>query len=142
MLVPAKPRSAISVLAARIDRLGEREKQVLQAASVIGPEFPEPILSTVLGWPEGDLSEALQALRDAEFLYEQSLYPVTEYAFKHPLTQEVALGSQLRDRRARTHAAVARALAAAHPDRLDEHVALLAQHYEAADQALEAARWS
>jgi adenylate cyclase len=135
------PSTVQSVLAARIDRLGEREKQALQAASVIGREFPEPILSAVLDWPEGDLAEALQTLRDGEFLYQQSLYPVTEYAFKHPLTQEVALGSQLRERRARTHAAVARALEAAHPDRLDEQAALLAHHYEAADQALEAARW-
>ena len=122
------PDTVQSVLAARIDRLGEREKQALQAASVIGREFSEPILSAVLGWPEGDLSGALQALKSGEFLYEQSLYPVTEYAFKHPLTQEVALGSQLRERRARTHVAVARALEAAHADRLDEHAALLAHH--------------
>jgi adenylate cyclase len=135
------PGSVQSVLAARIDRLGEREKQALQAASVIGREFSEPILSAVLDWPEGDLAEALQVLRDGEFLYEQSLYPVTECAFKHPLTQEVALGSQLRERRVRTHAAVARALEAAHPEGLDEQAALLAHHYEAADEALKAARW-
>ena len=30
-----------------------------------------------------------------EFLYEESLYPHVEYAFKHPLTQEVADRSQL-----------------------------------------------
>ncbi|MEE8476174.1 MAG: adenylate/guanylate cyclase domain-containing protein [Myxococcota bacterium] len=135
------PTTVQPVLAARIDRLGEREKQALQAASVIGREFSEPILSEVLDWPDAELSEALQALRDSEFLYEQSLYPVTEYAFKHPLTQEVALGSQLRERRARTHAAVARALEAAHPDRLDEQAALLAHPYESANEALEAARW-
>jgi hypothetical protein len=80
-------------------------------------------------------------LNNGEFLYEQSLYPVTEYAFKHPLTQEVALGSQLRERRARTHAAVARALEVAHPDRLDEQAALLAHHWEAAGRDLDAARW-
>jgi class 3 adenylate cyclase len=135
------PSTVQSVLAARIDRLGEREKRALQAASVIGREFAEPILSAVLVWPAGDLSGALQVLKSGEFLYEQSLYPVMEYAFKHPLTQEVALGSQLRERRARTHAAVARALEAGHPDRLDEHAALLAHHYEAADETLEAARW-
>jgi class 3 adenylate cyclase/tetratricopeptide (TPR) repeat protein len=135
------PGTVQSVLAARIDRLGEREKQALQAASVIGREFSEPILATVLGWPEGDLSEALQALKRSEFLYEQSLYPVAEYAFKHPLTQEVALGSQLRERRARTHAAVARAIEATRSDRLDEHAALLAHHWEAAGEALQAARW-
>jgi class 3 adenylate cyclase/tetratricopeptide (TPR) repeat protein len=135
------PDTVHSVLAARIDRLGEREKLALQAASLIGREFAEPILSAVLDWPERELASALRALKDAEFVHERSLYPVTEYAFKHPLTQEVALGSQLRERRARTHAAVARALEAAHPDRLDEQAALLAHHWEAAGDVLQAARW-
>ena len=51
--------------------------------------------------------------RTREFVYEQALYPVAEYAFKHPLTQEVALGSQLQERRRQVHAAVARAIEAA-----------------------------
>jgi predicted ATPase len=46
----------------------------------------------------------------AEFLYEAALYPQLEYSFKHPLTQEVAERSQLRERRMRVHAAVGRAL--------------------------------
>jgi predicted ATPase len=52
---------------------------------------------------EEDLRAALRTLKDAEFIFEQSLYPVAEYAFKHPLTQEVALRSQLQERRRRTH---------------------------------------
>ena len=36
-----------AVLAARIDRLPEREKRVLQDASVIGKQFAEPLLATV-----------------------------------------------------------------------------------------------
>src|SRR5262249_2802120 len=39
----AVPATVQSVLAARIDRLPEREKQVLQTASVIGKTFSEPI---------------------------------------------------------------------------------------------------
>ncbi|HVB78532.1 MAG TPA: adenylate/guanylate cyclase domain-containing protein [Candidatus Binataceae bacterium] len=141
------PPTVQALLAARIDRLGEREKQVLQAASVIGKDFAEPILQRVLGeigrspLSETDLRAALRALTDAEFIYEQSLYPVAEYAFKHPLTQEVALRSQLQDRRRRTHTAVARALEEAYADRLDETAALLAHHHEEAGEALSAARW-
>jgi adenylate cyclase len=82
----------------------------------------------------------LRVLTGAEFLYEQSLYPVAEYAFKHPLTQEVAYGSQLGERRARVHAAVARAVAELEADKLDERSALLAHHWEQAGEALEAAR--
>jgi predicted ATPase len=84
----------LPVLAARIDRLAEREKAVLQAAAVIGKEFSEPTLRAALGatreLPPGELAAALAALERAEFVYEQALYPVAEYAFKHPLTREVA----------------------------------------------------
>ena len=135
------PTTVQPVLAGRIDRLSEREKQALQAAAVIGKEFSEPILSAVLDWPEQDLSSALQVLKDCEFILQPSLHPVPEYAFRHPLTQEVALGSQLRGRRVRTHAAVARALEDAHADHLDEQAALIAHHHEEADQGLDAAGW-
>jgi class 3 adenylate cyclase len=135
------PASVQAVLAARIDRLPEREKQLLQTAAVIGKEFSQPVLARVAGLPERELREALAALQRAEFVYEGQLYPVAEYSFKHPLTQEVALGSQLRERRARTHATVARALEEIHPDKLDEQAALLAHHWDEAGEAIAAARW-
>jgi adenylate cyclase len=135
------PGTVQSLLAARIDRLPEREKRLLQTAAVIGREFSEPVLAAVAELPGTELAQALAKLRSAEFLYEQALYPVAEYAFKHPLTQEVAYRSQLGERRARVHAAVARAIAALHPEKLDERAALLAHHWESAGEVLEAARW-
>jgi class 3 adenylate cyclase/tetratricopeptide (TPR) repeat protein len=137
----AVPASVQAVLAARIDRLAEREKRVLQAASVIGKEFAEPILVAAAELPEGEIRTALATLETNEFVYQQALYPVAEYAFKHPLTQEVALGSQLQERRRRTHATVARAIEAAYVEKLDEHAALLAHHWEEAGETLAAARW-
>ena len=135
------PPTVQAVLAARIDRLGERGKEVLQTAAVIGRQFSEPVLARVIELPAPALAAALQKLAAAEFVYEVALFPHAEYAFKHPLTQEVAYRSQLAERRARVHAAAARALAELHPDQLDEHAALLAYHWEAAGEALEAARW-
>jgi adenylate cyclase len=87
------------------------------------------------------LREALQMLKDTEFVYEQSLYPVAEYIFKHPLTQEVALASQLQERRKRLHAAVARVIEAAHAKDLDQQAALLAHHWEEAGETVAGARW-
>jgi len=135
------PNRIQPLLAARIDRLPEREKQVLQTAAVIGKEFQQPLLGAVCELPKSELDDALRALKAAEFIYEESLYPVAEYAFKHPLTQEVALGSQLRERRRLSHEAVARAIEAAHEGKLDEQAALLAHHWEEADQGLIAAGW-
>ena len=42
------PPTVQALLAARIDRLGEREKHVLQVAAVIGKDFSEPLLAAVL----------------------------------------------------------------------------------------------
>ncbi len=135
------PATVQAVLAARIDRLPEREKRLLQVASVIGKDFSEPLLAEVAQLPEDELKAALAALRRAEFIHEQSIYPIVEYSFKHPLTQEVALGSQLSERRRQVHAAVARAIEHQDVEHLDERAALLAQHWEEAGDALAAARW-
>jgi class 3 adenylate cyclase/tetratricopeptide (TPR) repeat protein len=135
------PPTVQALLGARIDRLPEHEKELLQTAAVIGMDFAEPVLRRVAGHA-ASLEAALRTLKDAEFVFEQALYPEAEYAFKHPLTREVAYQSQLGERRARTHAAVARVIAELSPDRLDERAALLAHHWEAAGEPLEAARWS
>ncbi len=135
------PSSVHALLAARIDRLAQREKDVLQTAAVIGREFDEPTLAAVVEQDAPQLREALQLLKDAEFVYEQSLYPVVEYLFKHPLTQEVALGSQLQERRKKLHAAVAQVIEAAHQHDLDQQAALLAHHWEEAADLTQAVRW-
>jgi class 3 adenylate cyclase/tetratricopeptide (TPR) repeat protein len=135
------PATVQSVLAARIDRLAERDKRLLQTASVIGKEFSESILERVAELSRSDLTASVGALVLAEFVLEKALYPEAEYAFKHPLTQEVALRSQLADRRKALHAAVARAVALVDTDRLDERAALIAHHWEQAGEGLEAARW-
>jgi hypothetical protein len=109
---------------------------------VIGREFREGLLARVLERSRDDLSGALGALVAAEFLYESALYPEREYTFTHPLTREVAYGSQLADRRARVHAAVARALEEGDAEKLDERAAILAHHWEAAGEWFAAARWN
>jgi class 3 adenylate cyclase len=135
------PASVQAVLAARIDRLSERDKAVLGAAAVIGREFSQPILEPVAGLPPDELEEALRELASAEFVYLGELTPEPIYLFKHALTQEVAYGSQLEERRRALHAKAAEAIASTNPERLEERAALIADHWEAAGEQLEAARW-
>jgi adenylate cyclase len=135
------PATVQAVLAARIDRLPEREKRLLQVASVIGKDFAEPLLAAVAELPTNELKAALAGLYRAELIYERASYPAAEYAFQHPLTQEVALGSQLRERRRQVHAAVAHAIECQDAARLDERAALLALHWEGAGELFNAARW-
>jgi class 3 adenylate cyclase/tetratricopeptide (TPR) repeat protein len=136
------PATVQAVLAARIDRLGPEAKQLLQVASVVGKEIGGGALGLTAGLSEEELNPALCELVDGGYLYEAELYPERVVAFRHPLTREVAYGTQLADRRAATHAAAARALVELEPDRLDELAALVAHHMEAGGETLEAARWS
>ena len=135
------PDNVHALLAARIDHLAEGDKRVLQTAAVLGKVFEERILSVVSEIDSAELAPALQRLKAADFLYEESLYPDVLYAFKHPLTQEVALTTQLRQRRREVHALAARALTEARSDELDESAGLIAHHWEQAGESIEAARW-
>jgi class 3 adenylate cyclase/tetratricopeptide (TPR) repeat protein len=136
------PATVQTVLTARIDRLGAEAKRLLQAASVAGKEVSGRALTLISG-REGEEGEALlRELIEAGFLYEAEVYPERVLAFRHPLTREVAYGSQLSEQRAATHAAVARAMIELNPERADELAALIANHMESGGETLEAARWS
>jgi class 3 adenylate cyclase/tetratricopeptide (TPR) repeat protein len=135
------PETVQNVLAARIDRLQPRAKHVLQTAAVIGRELPRVLLAAVCEVAAAELDEALAVLRRAEYLFETALYPQVEYAFKHPLTHEVAYQSQLAARRAAVHRAVAREMETLYADRLDERAAEIAWHWEWAGERAAAARW-
>jgi adenylate cyclase len=137
------PAGVQTVLAARIDRLEPPAKRLLQAASVAGREIGERTLALISELREREQREpALCELVEAGFLYEVELYPERVLAFRHPLTREVAYGSQLAEQRSATHAATAWALIELNPDRHDELAALIAHHMEEGRETLEAARWS
>jgi class 3 adenylate cyclase/tetratricopeptide (TPR) repeat protein len=135
------PQTVHGILAARIDRLPEREKSLLQTAAVIGRRFSEPLLRSVCELSDEAFEASIAALRRAEFIHEEALYPDVEYAFRHPLTHEVAERSQLASHRRRVHLAVAHALEELHAEKPDEHAALLAHHWDDAGEAEPAARW-
>src|SRR5262249_5383412 len=135
------PSSVHALLAARIDRLAQREKDVLQTAAVIGREIDEPTLAAVVEQDAPQLREALQKLQDTQVIYEPWLDPVVESISKAPLRHEVAVASQLQDRRERLPAAVARVIEAAHEGDLDQQAALLAHHWEEAGDLGQAVRW-
>jgi class 3 adenylate cyclase/tetratricopeptide (TPR) repeat protein len=136
------PVTVQAILAARIDRLDPDAKQLLQVASVVGKELGSNALRLTAGLDEEEMEPALGDLTDSGFLYEAEMYPEKVFAFRHPLTREVAYGTQLSDRRAATHAAAARATIELNPERHDELAALIAHHMKEGGETLEAARWS
>jgi class 3 adenylate cyclase/tetratricopeptide (TPR) repeat protein len=137
------PLSVQAVLAARIDRLDPEAKRLLQVASVVGKEVSAEALGITAGLEEETIEPTLRALIEGGFLYEAEIYPQRVLAFRHPLTREVAYGTQIAEQRAATHAAAARALIELEsPDRWDELSALIADHLRQGGEDLEAARWS
>jgi transcriptional regulator with AAA-type ATPase domain/tetratricopeptide (TPR) repeat protein len=126
------PPTVRAVLAARIDRLAPDNHDVIQAAAVIGKDFPFALLLAVADVPEATLRLALDDLQAAELLYETRLTPDVEYTFKHALTHEVTYGTLAPERRQALHARVVEALERTPADRLPEQVERLAHHARAA----------
>lgn len=122
------PATVQAVLAARVDRLPVEDKILLQTAAVIGKDVPFPLLQAIAELPEETLRGRLTHLQAAEFLYEAGLFPELEYTFKHALTQEVAYGSLLQERRRALHARIVEAVERLYPGRTDEQVERLAYH--------------
>lgn len=123
------PATVQGVIAARIDRLEAAEKALLQTLSVIGKAFPWSLLVRVALQPEDALKSLLARLQAGEFIYEQPSFPEVEYSFKHGLTQEVAYGALLSERRCALHERTAQAIEALFSARLDEHCNELAHHF-------------
>ncbi len=122
------PATVQTILAARIDRLPPEEKQLLQAASVIGKNVPHALLAAIADQPEEALRRGLAHLQEAEFLYETQLFPDLEHTFKHALTHEVTYEGLLQDRRRQLHTQIVAAIERLYAERLSEHVERLAHH--------------
>jgi hypothetical protein len=71
---------------------------------VRGNTVPVSLLQAIAEVSEEALQRALAHLQAVEFLYETRVVPELTYTFKHALTQEVAYGSLLQERRQALHA--------------------------------------
>jgi len=116
------------VLLARIDRLPEDMKEVLQIASVLGRVFSHPLLAHV-AQRGAELEQLLRHLEEQEFIYPTSLAPQREHSFKHVLTQEAVYGTLLRPQREVYHEWIGEAVEALYLERLEEYYDVLAYHY-------------
>jgi class 3 adenylate cyclase/tetratricopeptide (TPR) repeat protein len=134
------PSTVQAVVAARIDRLEEDARQVLEVASVIGREISVPILERVCSLDPTQLSQAVQHLRRSELLYDVAPFEQRLLAFRHPLIQEVAYRSLLHARCRELHSKVAQAIENLFKDRAEERASLLAYHLEQAGENLKAAQ--
>ena len=89
------PASLRGLILARIDQLGARDKDVIQAASALGERFDPDVLRHVLGGGQFDLTRLARAgmLRPSG----------QEVAFGHALIRDAAYRSLLREKRQALH---------------------------------------
>jgi class 3 adenylate cyclase/tetratricopeptide (TPR) repeat protein len=103
------PSRIQDVIMARVDRLDLGRRRVLQIASVIGGSFHASILEALCPSDQA-LDDALDALLASEFIVPDDRGPGAEFAFKHPLIQEVTYGGLLEKNRRDLHLRVGEAI--------------------------------
>jgi tetratricopeptide (TPR) repeat protein len=156
------PNTVHGVIAARIDRLPEETRRVLQQASVLGRIFTYPLLAAIdsplpqegepppLRYGEASrrsgvrgnaLDTHLLTLQRAQLIRERARLPEREYVFKHVLTEEAAYNNLLKRERRAVHRRAAEALERLYPDRIEEQLGLLAHHWERAGETERAVRY-
>jgi class 3 adenylate cyclase len=123
------PSTVQAVLASRIDRLPAQAKDLLQTLAVIGKEFSLRLTGEVTAKSDDELERLLADLQMSEFIYEQPAVAELSYVFKHALSQQVAYGSTLLERRKYLHERTARSLEAGFPETVETQPELIAHHY-------------
>ncbi|MDH4185855.1 MAG: AAA family ATPase [Nitrospira sp.] len=121
------PNTLRGVLNARIDRLPETSKHVLQNAAVIGRLFDLRVLKPLTSL-NGGLDAHIQYLKEASLI--EALQ--NEYAFRHVLIQEAAYESILIKKRTELHRRIGEIMEGIHVERIEEFAPLLAYHFYSA----------
>jgi class 3 adenylate cyclase/tetratricopeptide (TPR) repeat protein len=123
------PVTLRALLTSRIDRLAELEKDVLQAASVVGHVVPTELLELIVSIAPVRLRDALQRLHAGGFLRPSgSNADGSSYDFRHALTREAVYADMLISSRRELHATVLTAIEQHYHDRIAEHVESLTEH--------------
>jgi class 3 adenylate cyclase/tetratricopeptide (TPR) repeat protein len=137
----AVPDTVHAVLVARIDRLPDEHKRLLQTAAVLGREMPRRLLRAVWESPP-TLDALLQDLKRWEFIHEvPAADGRTMLSFNHVMIQEAAYQTLLTSRRQVLHAAAGRALEVMFAGRLEDAYASLAYHFPQADDTPKAVEY-
>jgi predicted ATPase len=130
------------VIMARVDRLSEIAKEIIQIGSIVGREFSYELIRAVSGSIEDELNSVLSELQESELIFEIGMVPHSVYAFKHSLTREAIYNSILQGKKRELHIRIGRAIEKIYADNLKQHFGILAQHYIIAAENFKAAEYS
>lgn len=142
------PGTVQEVVMARVDRLDESTRHLLQVASVIGRNFYHRIIAEILrrqGQFDDELDGELSTLKEKQLLLERkthwsvaigelSVVEELEYIFKHALAQQTVYESLLHKTRKEFHASVGETIELLFGDRITDFYGMLAYHYDRAER--------
>jgi len=127
------PPTIQALLAARLDRLSDDEREVIECASVVGKLFSREALAALV--PERpDVAADLQALVRKDLLRPDRARTSGEesYRFRHILIRDAAYFGLAKERRAELHERFTAWLESARPGRQREYEEILGYHLEQA----------
>lgn len=104
------PSSIRELMLGRFSMLGESASSAMAAASVLGRSFTFELLEATTGIDEASLLNTVEKLIENHVLVEVATPKGDRYAFRHPLTREVAYGSLIARKRRMLHRRVAEAI--------------------------------
>ncbi|MGQ0616257.1 MAG: ATP-binding protein [Acidimicrobiia bacterium] len=123
------PGSVLDVVGARLERVSAGCRRLVQAAAIVGRDFPVALVAAALGEPvTSDLPFVDEAI--AAGLVDR-VGDVGDYRFVHALTRDAVEASLTTAEAVALHRAVAVATAARFADDLSEHLADIARHWAA-----------
>ena len=127
---PAIPPTVHALIAARLDRLGELDRALLEIAAVIGTQFSTDALEALSppGPQGGQLAEHLAGLISNEFIRTQR----GAFTFRHILVRDAAYAAIPKARRADLHERFAEWLAGEAGPRVSEYEEIVGYHLEQA----------
>lgn len=123
------PDSVQAIIGARLDLLETQEKDLLQAAAVVGKVFWSGAVAALR--PSAHSRDALRELMRRELIRpirDPSMHGQEEYAFVHALVRDVAYGRLARDDRAHLHQSTAKWIETVSGERVVDVSELLAYH--------------
>jgi DNA-binding winged helix-turn-helix (wHTH) protein len=132
--VPDGVRAAIEL---QVERAGDDERALLEAAAIVGLRFPVQSVAAIAGGDPADIEARCQALARCTSLIREAgteAWPdgtaAAAFAFRHALHRQVILARVGAARRRASHLGVAERLESAYGTRSDEIAGVLAVHFE------------
>lgn len=152
LMLARLPPTLVGILQTRFDSLGDKEKMVLQSASVLGRIFwdqaleymRQPLPPPAPAGAPSDVTAALHTLAQREMIFQRetsSFEHVNEFSFKHALLREVIYASVPEADRLTHHLHAAEWLIAHSGERASEAAGMIAEHLERAGQNARAAAY-